>query len=207
MEEQTFKNSKRQMLIGIYIQIVLGIYLLGNASYRVLSHDYSILDDFGHDHHLCDFYAVALSVLVVWYFLYVCLIGISTAKYSNWGLRLVSYPTVILMFCGIFMAFYLVLSLNNHDDVTYSAVLESGDGILVLTIALFNYVFVTIPLQDRETYIRQFLRAGVLGFFSFAVVMYFFGTYPITYLAYASGGMFIFGYNNLPTYIGKLMMD
>eukprot|EP01121_Diplochlamys_sp_Union-15-3_P011875 TRINITY_DN3480_c1_g1_i1.p1 TRINITY_DN3480_c1_g1~~TRINITY_DN3480_c1_g1_i1.p1 ORF type:complete len:118 (-),score=11.56 TRINITY_DN3480_c1_g1_i1:19-372(-) len=72
---------------------------------------------------------------------------------------------LFLLFVAAVLCLYLILNFENHDEITFSALLSFACGSTTIVISWFCQSLIKFPFSQKEDYGRQFLWCftGFLG--------------------------------------------
>jgi uncharacterized integral membrane protein len=159
--------------VGCALLLALGAVMLLEGPAKILSHDYEQPSYKHHHHHLCHVLTMALCVASVWWAtLLVLLVRNREAMQHEWARRLFGLPVLVLAVVGCVAGYYVWVTIDSHDEVTYAAVLGVACGSVVCVLALVNFSLL-IPLREERTYAWNYLALSATFLGSLFAVLYY----------------------------------
>jgi len=180
------------------VLVVQAISWFCGGIYRIWTDVHEDLPDYHHDHDHCIHFVVISAVLSLWYCGNIFKIATtsSSLKDTTWAYPLLGLPPVALAATALLIAVVTVLSYSNHDEVIFQSTFEIGCGFALFTIAVYFFIYVHKGLQ--YSWIRSWLSLNGIFLVIHANVLNYLKFETDKYIAYASLGLFLIGYYNLP---------
>ncbi len=142
--------------------LLLGVVMLLEGPTKILSHDYEQPSYAHHHHHLCHVLTVSLCVVSVWWaVLLVMLARNREAMLNAWAKRLFGAPVALLAMVGSATGYYVWVTIDNHDEVTYAAVLGVANGAVLCVLAAMCFSLL-IPLREERGYAWSYLAVSAV---------------------------------------------